>query len=72
MSASLPAPRSIVIVGASLAGASAADALRRQGYDGELILVGAEREPPYERPPLSKTVLAGKEDEDRVFLRRRN
>jgi 3-phenylpropionate/trans-cinnamate dioxygenase ferredoxin reductase subunit len=69
MSASLPAPRSIVIVGASLAGASAADALRRQGYDGELILVGAEREPPYERPPLSKTVLAGKEDEDRVFLR---
>jgi 3-phenylpropionate/trans-cinnamate dioxygenase ferredoxin reductase subunit len=69
MSASLPAQRSIVIVGASLAGASAADALRRQGYDGELILVGAEREPPYERPPLSKAVLAGKEDEDRVFLR---
>ena len=69
MSASLPAPRSIVIVGASLAGASAADALRRQGYDGELTLIGAEREPPYERPPLSKAVLAGKEDEDRVFLR---
>jgi 3-phenylpropionate/trans-cinnamate dioxygenase ferredoxin reductase subunit len=69
MNATLPAPRSIVIVGASLAGASAADALRRQGYDGELILVGAEREPPYERPPLSKAVLAGKEDEDRVFLR---
>jgi 3-phenylpropionate/trans-cinnamate dioxygenase ferredoxin reductase subunit len=69
MSASLPAPRSIVIAGASLAGASAADALRRQGFDGELILVGAEREPPYERPPLSKAVLAGKEDEDRVFLR---
>ncbi len=69
MSASFSAPRSIVIVGASLAGASAADALRRQGYDGELILVGAEREPPYERPPLSKAVLAGKEDESRVFLR---
>jgi 3-phenylpropionate/trans-cinnamate dioxygenase ferredoxin reductase component len=69
MSASLSAPRSIVIVGASLAGASAADALRRQGYDGELILIGAERESPYERPPLSKAVLAGKEDEDRVFLR---
>ena len=69
MSAPVSAPRSIVIVGASLAGASAADALRRQGYDGELILVGAEREPPYERPPLSKAVLAGKEDEDRVFLR---
>jgi len=69
MSASLPAPRSIAIVGASLAGASAADALRRQGYDGELTLIGAEREPPYERPPLSKSVLAGTEDEDRVFLR---
>lgn len=69
MSAPVSAPRSIIIVGASLAGASAADALRRQGYDGELILVGAEREPPYERPPLSKAVLAGKEDEDRVFLR---
>jgi 3-phenylpropionate/trans-cinnamate dioxygenase ferredoxin reductase subunit len=69
MSAPVLAPRSIVIVGASLAGASAADALRRQGYDGELIIVGAEREPPYERPPLSKAVLAGKEDEDRVFLR---
>jgi 3-phenylpropionate/trans-cinnamate dioxygenase ferredoxin reductase subunit len=69
MSASVSAPRSIVIVGASLAGASAADALRRQGYEGELVLIGAEREPPYERPPLSKAVLAGKEDEDRVFLR---
>jgi 3-phenylpropionate/trans-cinnamate dioxygenase ferredoxin reductase subunit len=69
MSAPVSAPRSIVIVGASLAGASAADALRRQGYDGELALIGAEREPPYERPPLSKAVLAGKEDEDRVFLR---
>jgi 3-phenylpropionate/trans-cinnamate dioxygenase ferredoxin reductase component len=69
MSAPVSAPRSIIIVGASLAGASAADALRRQGYDGELSLIGAEREPPYERPPLSKAVLAGKEDEDRVFLR---
>jgi 3-phenylpropionate/trans-cinnamate dioxygenase ferredoxin reductase subunit len=69
MSEPVSAPRSIVIVGASLAGASAADALRRQGYDGELILVGAEREPPYERPPLSKAVLAGSEDESRGFLR---
>jgi 3-phenylpropionate/trans-cinnamate dioxygenase ferredoxin reductase subunit len=56
-------------VGASLAGASAADALRRLGYNGELILVGAERELPYERPPLSKAVLVGSEDESRVFLR---
>jgi 3-phenylpropionate/trans-cinnamate dioxygenase ferredoxin reductase subunit len=52
-----------------LAGASAADALRRQGYDERLILVGAERELPYERPPLSKAVLAGQQDESRVFLR---
>jgi 3-phenylpropionate/trans-cinnamate dioxygenase ferredoxin reductase component len=69
MSASCSTPRSIVVVGASLAGASAADALRRQGYDGELILVGAEREAPYERPPLSKAVLAGSENESLVFLR---
>jgi 3-phenylpropionate/trans-cinnamate dioxygenase ferredoxin reductase subunit len=62
-------PRAIVIVGASLAGASAAETLRRQGYDGRLTLVGAERELPYERPPLSKAVLAGVEDESRVFLR---
>jgi 3-phenylpropionate/trans-cinnamate dioxygenase ferredoxin reductase subunit len=69
MSASGAAPRTIVIVGASLAGATAADTLRRQGYDGRLILAGAEREAPYERPPLSKAVLAGTEDESRVFLR---
>jgi 3-phenylpropionate/trans-cinnamate dioxygenase ferredoxin reductase component len=69
MSAPHPQPRAIVIVGASLAGASAADTLRRLGYDGRLTLVGAERELPYERPPLSKAVLAGQEDESRVFLR---
>ena len=69
MSASDAIPRTIAIVGASLAGATAADTLRRQGYDGRLILVGAERELPYERPPLSKAVLAGTEDESRVFLR---
>jgi len=69
MSAPHPQPRAIVIVGASLAGASAADTLRRLGYDGRLTLVGAERELPYERPPLSKAVLTGQEDESRVFLR---
>jgi 3-phenylpropionate/trans-cinnamate dioxygenase ferredoxin reductase subunit len=69
MSAPHPPPRAIVIIGASLAGASAADTLRRLGYDGRLTLVGAERELPYERPPLSKAVLAGQEDESRVFLR---
>ncbi|MGH9274415.1 MAG: FAD-dependent oxidoreductase, partial [Acidimicrobiales bacterium] len=49
----------IVIVGASLAGASAAVTLRELGYDGELTLIGEETERPYERPPLSKAVLRG-------------
>ncbi|WP_409463624.1 NAD(P)/FAD-dependent oxidoreductase [Amycolatopsis sp. GA6-003] len=48
----------IVVVGASLAGVSAAEELRRRGYDGELTLVGAEPGLPYDRPPLSKTALA--------------
>ncbi|MHB1738774.1 MAG: NAD(P)/FAD-dependent oxidoreductase [Actinomycetes bacterium] len=49
----------VVVVGASLAGFSAARALRGQGYDGEITLVGAERHRPYDRPPLSKSFLAG-------------
>jgi 3-phenylpropionate/trans-cinnamate dioxygenase ferredoxin reductase subunit len=49
----------IVIVGASLAGAKAAEAARGAGYDGRIVLVGVERELPYERPPLSKAVLRG-------------
>jgi 3-phenylpropionate/trans-cinnamate dioxygenase ferredoxin reductase component len=48
-----------VIVGAGLAGAKTAEALREQGYDGELILFGDEQLPPYERPPLSKSYLMG-------------
>ena len=52
-------PRSIVIVGASLAGATAAGVLRDEGYDGSLSLIGAEEEAPYERPPLSKEFLRG-------------
>ncbi len=50
---------SIVIVGASLAGAKAAEAARKTGYDGRIVLVGDEPHPPYERPPLSKDVLRG-------------
>jgi 3-phenylpropionate/trans-cinnamate dioxygenase ferredoxin reductase component len=53
----------IVIVGASLAGASAAIALRELGYAGELTLIGEEADLPYERPPLSKAVLIGAADE---------
>ena len=50
----------IVIIGASLAGATAAGALREGGFDGEVCLVGAERQLPYHRPPLSKEYLRGK------------
>lgn len=54
----------IVIVGASLAGARAADGLRRFGYDGELVVIGEEVHRPYDRPPLSKKVLDGSADTD--------
>jgi NADPH-dependent 2,4-dienoyl-CoA reductase/sulfur reductase-like enzyme len=56
-------PSRIVIVGASLAGASAAITLREHGYQGELTLIGEESVLPYERPPLSKAVLLGNTDE---------
>jgi 3-phenylpropionate/trans-cinnamate dioxygenase ferredoxin reductase subunit len=48
-----------VIVGGGMAGAKAAEALREHGFDGRIVLVGAETEPPYERPPLSKDHLRG-------------
>ena len=51
--------RTIVIVGASLAGAKAAEAARSSGFDGRVVLIGKEYELPYERPPLSKAVLRG-------------
>lgn len=53
----------IVVVGASLAGLRASEALRRAGYECDLIIVGAERHRPYDRPPLSKELLAGKVDQ---------
>ena len=49
--------RSVLIVGASVAGVSAADALREAGFDGSIALVGAEPHTPYDRPPLSKQAL---------------
>jgi 3-phenylpropionate/trans-cinnamate dioxygenase ferredoxin reductase subunit len=49
----------IVIVGASLAGATAAGTLRREGFEGAVVLIGAEDRPPYQRPPLSKSFLRG-------------
>ena len=51
--------RQIVVVGAGVAGMGAAEALRRDGYDGALTIVGAERHAPYHRPPLSKKLLSG-------------
>jgi NADPH-dependent 2,4-dienoyl-CoA reductase/sulfur reductase-like enzyme len=61
--------RRIVIVGASAAGLAAAETLRREGYDGELTLIGDERHLPYDRPPLSKQVLKGSWHPDRTALR---
>lgn len=52
----------IVIVGASLAGAKAAETLRTEGFTGQVVLIGTEHELPYERPPLSKDVLLGKKE----------
>jgi NADPH-dependent 2,4-dienoyl-CoA reductase/sulfur reductase-like enzyme len=58
----------ILVVGASLAGLRAVEALRADGYDGRLTVIGAERHLPYDRPPLSKQVLAGTWDADRASL----
>ena len=59
----------IAVVGASLAGGRAAEALRREGHDGPLTLIGAEPHPPYDRPPLSKQVLAGTMPHEQTALR---
>jgi 3-phenylpropionate/trans-cinnamate dioxygenase ferredoxin reductase component len=62
-------PRSIVIVGGSLAGATAAGVLRDEGYEGRLSLIGAEEEAPYERPPLSKEFLRGEQAFEDALVR---
>jgi NADPH-dependent 2,4-dienoyl-CoA reductase/sulfur reductase-like enzyme len=61
----------VVIVGASLAGLRAAEALRAEGFTGKLIIIGDEREPPYDRPPLSKSVLPGWLPIEHTFLPQR-
>jgi len=58
----------LVIVGASLAGGGAAATLRQEGFDGRVVLIGAERQPPYERPPLSKEYLRGEFPFERVLV----
>ena len=57
-----------VIVGASLAGAKAAETLRTEGFHGRIVLIGAEHERPYERPPLSKDYLRGEAGRDKVYV----
>ena len=60
--------QTFVIVGASLAGAKAAETLREEGFTGRVVLVGEENELPYERPPLSKGYLQGKEPKEKAFV----
>ncbi|MFD0144101.1 MULTISPECIES: NAD(P)/FAD-dependent oxidoreductase [unclassified Streptomyces] len=62
------ADQTFVIVGGGLAGAKAAETLRSEGFTGRVILIGDERDHPYERPPLSKGYLAGKEARESVFV----
>ena len=61
-------PQTFVIVGASLAGAKAAETLREEGFDGRLVLIGAEPERPYERPPLSKDYLRGESPREKAYV----
>ena len=60
----------VVVVGGSLAGLRGAEALRRQGYEGRLVLVGEESHRPYDRPPLSKEVLRGERQAEQIQLTR--
>ena len=61
-------PANVLIVGAGLAGAKTAEALRKQGYSGPITLLGSESHLPYERPPLSKNYLIGKADFDAAIV----
>src|SRR3954451_8187265 len=60
--------QTFLIVGASLSGAKAAEALRAEGFGGRLVVVGAENERPYERPPLSKDYLRGEVGREKVYV----
>ncbi|WP_421851594.1 NAD(P)/FAD-dependent oxidoreductase [Oricola sp.] len=59
----------IIIIGAGQAGIKAAETLRTAGYDREIRLIGEERWPPYQRPPLSKAYLKGEMETERLFLK---
>ena len=62
--------RTVAVVGTSLAGLRAVEALRREGYDGRIVAIGAEPHLPYDRPPLSKEFLAGRADAADIVLRK--
>ena len=64
----MPTEPTYLIVGASLTGAKAAETLRSEGFGGPVILLGTETERPYERPPLSKGYLLGKEDKSVIYV----
>jgi 3-phenylpropionate/trans-cinnamate dioxygenase ferredoxin reductase component len=64
----MTADMTYLIVGASLAGAKAAEALRAAGFDGRVVLIGAEDDLPYERPPLSKDYLQGKTGREKIYV----
>ncbi|HJP78031.1 MAG TPA: FAD-dependent oxidoreductase [Pseudonocardiaceae bacterium] len=59
----------VVVVGAAAAGLTTAEALRRGGFDGKLTMIGAEQHAPYDRPPLSKQILAGTWEREKIDLR---
>ena len=60
----------MVVVGGSLAGLRAIETLRNDGFEGRVTLIGDETRQPYDRPPLSKKVLAGEWEPERIALRR--
>jgi 3-phenylpropionate/trans-cinnamate dioxygenase ferredoxin reductase component len=62
-------PETVVVVGASLAGGTAAATLRDEGFDGRIVLIGDEPDLPYQRPPLSKTYLRGEASRDDLLVR---
>lgn len=60
--------QTFVIIGAGLAGAKAAEALRDEGFDGRIVLLSEEEDRPYDRPPLSKDYLQGKSEKEKIYV----
>src|SRR6185437_9525509 len=60
--------QTFIIVGASVAGSKAAEELRAAGFDGRVLLIGAESERPYERPPLTKDYLRGDSPRQKAYV----